>query len=160
MSLALDRLREERKAWRKEKPYGFWARPTTAADGTLNLMKWEAGIPGKPETLWEDGEYLLTMSFTEDYPSKPPKCQFRPALFHPNIYPSGTVCLSLLNEEKDWRPCFTFKHILLAIQELLHNENPADPAQKEPYELYVKNRAEYRKRVRLQVASMPPGRRT
>ena len=26
----------------------FYARPIKAADGTLNLMVWEAGIPGKP----------------------------------------------------------------------------------------------------------------
>jgi len=26
---------------------GFVARPTKAVDGTLNLMNWECGIPGK-----------------------------------------------------------------------------------------------------------------
>lgn len=31
-------------------------------------------------------------------PSKPPKCVFDPPLFHPNVYPSGTVCLSIVNE--------------------------------------------------------------
>ena len=51
--------------------------------------------------------YPLTMEFTEEYPSKPPKCKFTPALFHPNVYPSGTICLSILNEEKDWRPAIT-----------------------------------------------------
>ena len=49
------------------------------------------------------GVYRLTMEFTEDYPNKPPKCKFNPVLFHPNIYPSGTVCLSILNEDEDWR---------------------------------------------------------
>jgi ubiquitin-conjugating enzyme E2 I len=51
--------------------------------------------------------------FTEDYPSKPPKCKFIPVIFHPNIYPSGTVCLSILDEEKDWRPAITIKQVLL-----------------------------------------------
>ena len=41
------------------------------------------------------------MEFSEDYPNKPPKCKFAPVLFHPNIYPSGTVCLSILNEDED-----------------------------------------------------------
>jgi ubiquitin-conjugating enzyme E2 I len=53
------------------------------------------------------------MDFPEDYPgkldfdkslAKPPRCKFIPPLFHPNIYPSGNVCLSILNEEEDWRP--------------------------------------------------------
>jgi ubiquitin-conjugating enzyme E2 I len=69
-------------------------------------------------------------------------------LFHPNIYPSGTVCLSILNEEKDWRPAITIKQMLIAIQTLLDNPNPKDPAQKDPFELYVKDRAAYEKRVR------------
>ena len=53
---------------------------------------------------WEGGFYKLTMEFPEDYPASPPKCKFDKQLFHPNIYPSGTVCLSILNEEQDWKP--------------------------------------------------------
>lgn len=26
------------------------------------------------------------------------QCKFEPGFYHPNIYPSGTVCLSILNE--------------------------------------------------------------
>lgn len=26
---------------------------------------------------------------------QPPKCKFVPPLFHPNVYPSGTICLRL-----------------------------------------------------------------
>jgi ubiquitin-protein ligase len=45
--------------------------------------------------------------------------KFDPPIFHPNVYPSGTVCLSLLDEDKDWRPAVTIKqshsidHLLL-----------------------------------------------
>jgi len=45
--IALARLAEERKAWRKDHPFGFVARPTKKDDGTLNLMNWECVIPGK-----------------------------------------------------------------------------------------------------------------
>ena len=93
--IALGRLREERKAWRKDHPFGFIARPTKAPDGSLNLMLWECAIPGKPTTDWEDGLFKIKMVFKDDYPSSPPKCKFDPPLFHPNVYPSGTV-LSLL----------------------------------------------------------------
>lgn len=51
------------------------------------------------QTEWEGGFYPLTLHFSEDYPSKPPKCKFPPGFFHPNVYPSGTVCLSILNED-------------------------------------------------------------
>ena len=57
--------------------------------------------------------------FTEDYPSKPPKVSFPQGFFHPNIYPSGKVCLSILNEEKSWKPSITVKQILVGVQELM-----------------------------------------
>ena len=28
---------------------GFYAKPAKAADGSMNLMEWEVGIPGKPK---------------------------------------------------------------------------------------------------------------
>ena len=65
--------------------------------------------------MWEGGVYTLNMEFTEDYPNKPPKCKFSPVLFHPNIYPSGTVCLSILNEDEDWRPSLTIPQLLSGI---------------------------------------------
>lgn len=116
------------------------------------------------------------MIFKDDYPSTPPKCKFEPPLFHPNVYPSGTVCLSLLDEEKDWRPAITIKQILLGIQDLLNEPNVKDPAQAEAYTIYwsvqmfshyfvsnsrssrsySQNRLEYDKRVRAQAKQMAP----
>lgn len=81
------------------------------------------------------------------------------------MYPSGTVCLSILEEDKDWRPAITIKQvrahphppqwaqptarepalptavfslvqILLGIQELLNEPNIQDPAQAEAYTIY------------------------
>ena len=61
------RLAEERKQWRKDHPFvcqihrqchssnstvvqqGFYAKPSKAADGSMNLMEWEVGIPGKED---------------------------------------------------------------------------------------------------------------
>jgi ubiquitin-conjugating enzyme E2 I len=155
-SLATARLVEERKAWRKDHPYGFFARPITDEKGNTNLMSWECGIPGKKDTIWEGGEYKLFMEFSSEYPSKPPKCKFNPVLPHPNIYPSGSVCLSILNEEKDWKASITIKQILLGVQDLLDNPNCNDPAQAEPYHLYVKNKPEYDRRVKVFAGSQRP----
>ncbi len=115
----------------------FFARPANNADGSTNLMKWEAGIPGKVGTIWGGGLFRLSMEFSDEYPLKPPKCKFVPPLFHPNIYPSGTVCLSILNEEEDWRPAITIKQILQGIQELLDSPNPKSPAQAEAFQLFT-----------------------
>mmetsp|Transcript_20474 Transcript_20474/g.56767 ORF Transcript_20474/g.56767 Transcript_20474/m.56767 type:complete len:160 (+) Transcript_20474:173-652(+) len=154
--VARSRLAEERKAWRKDKPFGFHARPETAADGSVNLMSWKCHIPGKKETDWAGGFYPLTMEFSEDYPTKPPKCKFPAGFFHPNIYPSGTVCLSILNEDEAWRPSITVKQILLGVQELLNTPNPQSPAQSDAYVMLLNQKSAYDKRVRQQARAFPP----
>jgi ubiquitin-conjugating enzyme E2 I len=73
--IANGRLREERKAWRKDHPIGFYARPESSGDGSSNMFKWVAGVPGKSDTDWEGGVYKVTMEFSPDYPSVPPKCR-------------------------------------------------------------------------------------
>ncbi|KAJ3408026.1 E2 SUMO-conjugating protein ubc9 [Chytridiales sp. JEL 0842] len=155
-SICVARLTEERKQWRKDHPYGFWAKPDKNADGSLNLMSWKVGIPGKADTPWEGGVYNLSMKFPEDYPQKPPKCAFTPPLFHPNVYPSGTICLSILNEEQDWKPAITIKQIVLGIQDLLNDPNPASPAQHDAYVLFKRDKAAYEKRIRQQAKEHKP----
>jgi ubiquitin-protein ligase len=81
--------------------------------------------------------------------------KFTPPLFHPNVYPSGTVCLSILNEDEGWRPAITIKQIALGVQDLLDNPNPESPAQAEAYNLFKKDRTEYEKRVRREVRQNP-----
>ena len=150
--IAQQRLMQERRAWRKDHPAGFWARPSKNADGSNNLMKWNAGIPGKEGTPWEGGLYKLELNFPAGYPSKPPKCMFNPVIFHPNVYPSGTVCLSILNEGKDWKPSISMKQILLGIQDLLDNPNNSDPAQAEPSDLLRRSKSAYTARIRQEAA--------
>ncbi|XP_039032985.1 SUMO-conjugating enzyme SCE1-like [Hibiscus syriacus] len=75
--------------------------------------------------------------------------------FHPNVYPSGIVCLSILNERHGWRPSITVKQILVGIQDLLDQPNASDHAQTEGYQLYVSNLNEYRKRVQRQTLEYP-----
>lgn len=152
-SIVTARLAEERRNWRRDRPPGFSAVPATNLDGSLDMFKWECGIPGKDGTIWEGYTYKLVMDFSDEFPSKPPKCKFKKVLFHPNIYPSGTVCLSILNEDEDWRPSITIRQILLGIQDLLDNPNSASPAQSEPYQLFTVDKSAYQHRVRGQVAS-------
>lgn len=82
--------------------------------------------------------------------------KFTPPLFHPNVYPSGTVCLSILNEEEAWRPAITIKQILLGIQDLLNDPNPESPAQAEAYNMFKKDRPGYERKVRQVVRENQP----
>ncbi|CAK5050225.1 unnamed protein product [Meloidogyne enterolobii] len=71
-------------------------------------FNWKCAIPGPKDTIWEGGLYKLQMNFEDDFPFTPPKCRFDPPIFHPNVYSSGTVSLSLFN--KDW---FILKYLMI-----------------------------------------------
>ncbi|XP_068151188.1 SUMO-conjugating enzyme UBC9-like [Drosophila tropicalis] len=151
--MAIKRLLEERKSWRKNHPFGFTANPKKNSNGTLNLMIWQCTIPGAKDTFWEGGVYKMRMIFKDDYPLSPPKCVFEPPIFHPNVYPSGTVCLSLLDGDGDWCPSISIGQILLGIQELLQNPNIESPAQAEAYNIYINDRAQYHKQIKAQATA-------
>ena len=155
-TIAAARLAEERKNWRKDHPPGFFARPEKNKDGEMNLFKWKCIIPGAKDTLWSGAFIPLTMDFPKEYPSKPMKCKFPAGFYHPNIYPSGTVCLSILNEDEGWRPSVSVKQVVLGIQELLHSPNEKSPAQSEAYLAYSTDRSSYERRVKKEVEKYPP----
>ena len=149
-NLCTERLQQERKQWRKEHPFGFYAKPNKKEDGSLDLHSWTAGIPGKSNTLWENATFPITISFPEEYPAKPPKVKFPAGFYHPNVYPSGTICLSILNEDQDWRPAISLEQICLGIQELLDTPNPDSPAQEPAWRAFGKDKITYEKKVKEQ----------
>ena len=81
----------------------------------------------------------------------------------------------MLNEEDGWRPAITIKQLVLGInavfsngiyelinimflgiQDLLDNPNPKSPAQREAIEIYLSNKAEYKRKVREQALKNAP----
>ncbi len=79
-----------------------------------------------------------------------------PPLFHPNVYPSGRVCLSLIDPAKGWQPTFSVLQILLGIHELLKYPNLEDPANEPAFRLAKDDPAAYRRRVEEIAAKAKP----
>jgi len=160
-TFAAKRLQQERTAFKKDHPFGFYAKFSPKRDGIgQDVYKWVCGIPGRAKGPWEGAVLKLIMEFSDEYPGKPPKCKFNgvppngETVFHPNIYPSGTVCLSILNEDEDWKPSITVRQILMGIQDLLDHPNVASPAQNGPYVMFSEDKEEYLRRVRIQADRM------
>lgn len=154
-TLAEKRLSEERKKWRKDHPFGFFAKPRTNADGSTNLMIWDCGIPGLVGTDWEGGVYNITLNFSNDYPITAPLCKFNPPIFHCNVFKSGGICLDIINAS--WVPSITLKELLLAIQRLLDEPNPKHVTdQPQCSQLYNSNIQAYRKKIKEQAAKHVP----
>ncbi|CAM8967080.1 unnamed protein product [Rhodiola kirilowii] len=41
------------------------------------------------------------MSFPQNYPNSPPTVRFISEMWHPNVYPDGKVCISILHPPGD-----------------------------------------------------------
>ncbi|XP_022178152.1 SUMO-conjugating enzyme UBC9-B-like [Myzus persicae] len=153
---ALNRLKDERRDWRKNHPFGFVAKPCLNQDGSLNYKVWKCRIPGLNNTFWENGRYNMFMIFSDDYPISPPICRFFPIIFHPNVCRTcGTVRSSLLNINNHWDPIYSIRHILLVIQLMLHEPSIVDIANEIAYFLYsVPDRTDYYRLVQWQARRM------
>lgn len=54
-----------RKQWRRDHPFGFFAKPLRNSQGMMDLKKWECGVPGKEKTIWEGGLFKLEVTFPD-----------------------------------------------------------------------------------------------
>lgn len=90
-----------------------------------NMLKGYAMIIGPKDSIYAHGFYLFTFNFPTNYPQQPPKVIFNTndgqTRFHPNLYKSGKVCLSILNTWKGegWTSCQNIKSILLTLVSIL-----------------------------------------
>ncbi|KAG4138308.1 hypothetical protein ERO13_D07G126600v2 [Gossypium hirsutum] len=109
-----------------------------------NIFCWKGTITGSKDTVFEGTEYKLSLSFSNDYPFKPPKVKFETACFHPNVDVFGNICLDILQDK--WSSAYDVRTILLSIQSLLGEPNISSPLNTHAAQLWS-NQEEYRKMV-------------
>ena len=94
-----------------------------------NFMEIYLMIVGPKGTPYEDGILFFKLSFGDKYPYEPPKVIFLNMVsnvrIHPNLYPNGKVCLSILGTwpGPKWLPTMSLNTIALTLQSLL-GDNP------------------------------------
>lgn len=103
------------------------------------VMKGPSGTP------YEDGIFLLDLSFPLNFPFKPPTVKFMNQVYHPNIN-NGDICLDILKD--NWSPALTVHKVLLSISSLLNEPNPRDPLSGDVARVYTDDRNLYNKTAR------------
>ena len=104
-----------------------------------NPLVWEIMIMGPPETPYDGGFFRSEMIFPADYPNLPPKLKFVSEFYHPNVYPDGTVCISILHPPGEdafgyeaanerWLPIHTVESILVSVLSMISSPNIESPA--------------------------------
>jgi ubiquitin-conjugating enzyme E2 G1 len=109
----------------------------------------------------EGGLFPARLSFTDDFPNKPPECRFEtPGFWHPNVYPDGRVCISILHEAKEdvlnaqelitekWRPILGVEAILVSVVSMLSDPNPDSPANIDAAIEFRNDFESYKKKIR------------
>ena len=93
-----------------------------------NMLLGYAYICGPKDSMYFGGNYFYKFEFPYDFPHRPPKVTFMnidgKTRFHPNMYRSGKMCLSILNTWKgdQWTGCQSIRSILLTILSILDDK--------------------------------------
>jgi len=150
---AVARLQKELKELTKNPVEGFKVELIDES----SLFQWHVYIQGPPQTELEGGIFKCLMSFPEDYPNSPPKLKFLSDFWHPNVYPDGTVCISILHlpdpmneqerEEETWIPIQTVESILVSVTSMLSDPNFSSPANVDASVELRKRPADYKKHI-------------
>jgi ubiquitin-conjugating enzyme E2 G1 len=128
-----------------------------------NFLKWNILLFGPSETIFEGGVFKCQLEFTKDYPNKPPIFKFTDNLFHPNIYPDGKVCISILHEGEDvygyehiserWNPSHSVNSILMSLISILSEPNFESPANVDASKLWREDFNSYKNIIYKLIAS-------
>ncbi|XP_036602771.1 ubiquitin-conjugating enzyme E2 R1-like [Trichosurus vulpecula] len=134
----------ELKALQEEPVEGFRVTLLNEDD----LYHWVVAIFGPPNTYYEGGYFKAHLSFPIDYPYSPPVFRFLTEMWHPNIYESGHVCISILDPpdvpksevppSERWNPTQNVRTILLSVISLLNEPNTLSPANVDASVMYSK----------------------
>ncbi|XP_043232714.1 ubiquitin-conjugating enzyme E2 T-like [Amphibalanus amphitrite] len=115
-----------------------------AAEGD-DITRLKATITGPEGSPFEQGTFQLDVVVPERYPFEPPQVTFSTPVYHPNVDPSGRICLGALKMPPtgDWRPSLQLATLLLSVRVLLAEPNPDDPLMPDIAEQYRCRRQEY-----------------
>jgi ubiquitin-protein ligase len=80
---------------------------------------------GAEGTAYEGLTFRLALTFTAEYPFKPPAVKFETPCFHPNFDAYGNICLDILREK--WSAAYSVRTVLQSIQSLLADPNVDSP---------------------------------
>lgn len=127
-----------------------------------NIFLWNIGIMVlNKESMYHGGFFKGQMRFPADFPFSPPTFRFTPAIYHPNVYRDGRLCISILHQGGDptsdepdsetWSPAQTVELVLISIVSLLEDPNILLPANIDASVELRKSPGAYKKKVMQEV---------
>lgn len=121
-----------------------------------DLLDIQAVFEGPTQTPYEGGVFRVRLVLGAEFPAQPPRAFFLTKIFHPNIAPSGDVCVNTL--KRDWDPSsWSIRNILQVIRCLLIVPFPESALNEEAGRLIMESYEEYANHARMMtsVHAMP-----
>lgn len=130
---------------------GFSVRLADESD----IFEWDVTVSGPPDTPYSGGLFKATMRFPDHYPFEPPTVTFTSKMWHPNVFPTGDVCMSILQAPtafdppdpefscERWSPHHTVESVLLCIISILSSPDCDQPANSLAAEQWRHDREEF-----------------
>ncbi|KAB8233153.1 hypothetical protein ETB97_002950 [Aspergillus alliaceus] len=128
-----------------------------------DIFRWTVGlIVLNPDSLYYGGYFKASMKFPPNYPFSPPEFSFQRPLYHPNIYPDGKLCISILHAPGEdemsgelaserWSPAQRVESVLISILSLLDDAEVSSPANVDAGVMLRNNPEKYKSLVRNNV---------
>ena len=125
-----------------------------------NIFEWSVALmPLNPDSLYYGGYFKAIMKFPSNYPYAPPDFKFVRPLWHPNIYPDGRLCISILHNPGEdvmsgeaagerWSPVQRVESVLISIISLLDDAETSSPANVDAGVMLRKDSEAYKERVK------------
>lgn len=145
-----------------------------------NIYEWVVALMVlNPDSQYYGGYFKAKMTFPQDYPYTPPgelhqshlgtpltssDFKFLRPLYHPNVYPDGRLCISILHAPgaderalemagetaaERWTPVQTVESVLISVLSLLDDAEVSSPANVDAGIMLRKEPARYREMVKL-----------
>jgi ubiquitin-conjugating enzyme E2 G1 len=125
-----------------------------------NIYEWDLMIIGPDGTLYEGGFFKAKLKFPTDFPNMPPELVFTSEMWHPNVYPTGKVCISILHPpgtdehntqetaEERWRPILGVEQIVISVISMLSDPNDDSPANLDAAVMWREDMKSFKRKVR------------
>jgi ubiquitin-protein ligase len=78
------------------------------------------------------------------FPFNAPLVKFLTKIYHPNVSTSGSICVDILLQDKQWSPQYDFTAVMTSIVLLMDTPNNASPFNGEASSHFVKCEREYK----------------
>eukprot|EP00668_Euglena_longa_P042504 GGOE01056269.1.p1 GENE.GGOE01056269.1~~GGOE01056269.1.p1 ORF type:complete len:266 (-),score=43.02 GGOE01056269.1:200-997(-) len=157
MSSCVTHLRRQFKALTEKQVAGFSVELIND-----NLAHWRVWIRGPKDTPYEGGCFRARLEFPPEFPFQPPVMTFESMVWHPNVYPDGRVCISILHPpgedkygyetaEERWSPIQSVESVLISVISMISDPNDESPANLDAAIQWRKNPVEYAKKCKALV---------